>query len=33
MKKISGKMDKPNTDNGFSNNISPLFQKDFFRMK
>ena len=32
MKKISGKVDKPNNDHGFNNDISSLFQKDFIRM-
>ena len=31
-RKISEKMDKPDTDNGFSNDISSLFKKDFSRM-
>ena len=30
MRKIGGKMDKPNTESGFSNDISSLFLKDFF---
>ena len=29
---MSGKVDKPDTDNRFSNDISSLFKKDFFRM-
>ena len=32
MRKISGIVDNSDTDNGFSNDISSLFKKDFFRM-
>ena len=32
MRKISGKVDEPNTDNWFSNDISSSFSKDFLRM-
>ena len=32
MRKISGMVDKSDTDNGFSNDISSLFEKDFFRI-
>ena len=32
MRKKRGKVDKPNTDNGFSNDISSFFSKDFLRM-
>ena len=31
-RKISGKVDKLNTDHGFNNGISSLFLKDFLRI-